>query len=84
MEKDVDEVKKTAHNIKTKIEELDKEVRSILNIFECFIQYLDSRYELTGLFPYSILCCRIWQIGRSLVVEKDQVLTSQERQQPCK
>ena len=28
MEKDVDEVKKIAHHIKTKIEELDKEVRS--------------------------------------------------------
>lgn len=84
MEKDVDEVKKTAHYLKTKIEELDQEVRSLLNVFQCFIQYLDYCYELPGLFPYFIMCVRIWQIGRSLVVEKDQLSTGQEQQQPCK
>lgn len=83
MEKDVDEVKKIAHFIKSKIEELDKEVRSILNIFQCFIYYLDFRYTLPGLLPYSIMCCRIWQTDRSLGVEKDQVLTGQEQQQLC-
>jgi archaellum component FlaC len=30
MDKDVDEVKKTAHYLKTKVEELDKEVKSLL------------------------------------------------------
>lgn len=41
MEKDVDEVKKTAHYLKTKVEELDKEVRSLLKIFHFFVQYLE-------------------------------------------
>lgn len=41
MEKDVDEVKKTAHYLKTKVEELDKEVRSLLKIFHCFAQYFE-------------------------------------------
>lgn len=80
MGKDVDEVKKTAHYIKTKVEELDKEVSSLLNVFQCFIQYLGvSSLALSC----SILCHRIWQIGRSLAVEKDQLLTGQEQQQPC-
>jgi len=74
MEKDVDEVKKTAHYLKTKIEELDKEV-SLLNACKCFIQSIDSWCKLT----HSILYFRIWQTG----VEKDQVLTGQEQQQPC-
>lgn len=83
MEKDVDEVKKTAHYIKTKVEEVDKEVRSLLNLFLCFIQYLDSCYELPGLLPCFVMCCRIWQIGRSQDAEKDQLLTGQEQQRPC-
>lgn len=79
MEKDVDEVKKTAHYLKTKVEELDKEVRTLLR----FIQYLDSCYYLRDFTPYSIMYCRIWLIGRSLVVEKDQLLTGQEQQRQC-
>ena len=40
MEKDVDEVKKTAYYIKTRIEELDKEVSTEF-LFICFIQSMD-------------------------------------------
>lgn len=78
MEKDVDEVKKTAHYLKTKIEELDKEV-TLLNAINGLIQPIDSWCKST----HSILYCRIWQTGRSLGVEKDQVLTGQEQRQPC-
>lgn len=58
------------------------EVRSILLNFLCYIQY--SRYELLCFLSYHIMCCRIWQIGKSLDAEKEQVLTVQEQQQPCK
>lgn len=37
MEKDVDKIKKIARHLKTKIEELDKEVRSIVFLF--YLQY---------------------------------------------
>jgi len=49
MEKDVDEVKKTAYFIKSRIEELDKEVSTEF-LFICFIQSSDSWCKSTHSF----------------------------------
>jgi archaellum component FlaC len=64
MEKDVDEVGKIARSIKSKLEELDKEVGQLLLLFPIDLQHFNN---------ICFMLSRIYLIGRSRDVVKEQV-----------